>query len=138
MRMNIRSFLTFLQILDQLHVALTDRVNAYTIFHQRFSFLLTLDKVDDLQPKCQTLCDAYPDDFRKEKSCTLKCYNTRTSSTSCALCTQRRKMRVQLRGNSDYYLSRALQMISIMWMCATVSTCVSWSPTAEVSGHFQF
>ena len=52
MRMNIRSFLTFLQILDQLHVALTDRVNAYTIFHQRFSFLLTLDKVDDLQPKC--------------------------------------------------------------------------------------
>ena len=75
---------------------------------------------------------------RKEKSCTLKCYNTRTSSTSCALCTQRRKMREQLRGNTDYYLSRALQMLFIMWMCATVSTCVSWSPTAEVSGHFQF
>ena len=50
---------TFLPILVQLHVALTDRVNAYTIFHQRFSFLLTLDKVDDLQPKCQALCDAY-------------------------------------------------------------------------------
>ena len=75
---------------------------------------------------------------RKEKSCTLKCHNTRTSSTSCALCTQRRKMREQLRGNTDYYLSRALQMLFIMWMCATVSTCVSWSPTAEVSGHFQF
>ena len=63
---------TFLPILDQLHVALTDRVNAYTILHQRFSFLLTLDKVDDLQQKCETLCHAYPDDLPQGKELYLE------------------------------------------------------------------
>ena len=62
---------TFLPILDQLHVALTDRMNAYTTLHQRFSFLSTLDR-GDLQQKCQTLCNAYPDDLPQGKELYLE------------------------------------------------------------------
>ena len=55
---------TFLPILDKLYVALTDRMNAYMLLHQRFSFLSTLER-ESLLEKCKTLSGAYPDDLPK-------------------------------------------------------------------------
>ena len=126
----------FLPILDQLHVALTERMNVYTTLHQRFSFLSTLDR-GDLQQKCQTLCNVYPDDLPQGKELYLEVLQYADFFDQLCTVHTKKKDESTLCGNTDYYMSRVLQVLSLMWRCATASTCVSWSPNAEVSDHFQ-
>ena len=104
---------TFLPILHQPHVARTDRMNAYTTLHQRFSFLSTLDR-GDLQQKCQTLCNAYADDLPQEKELYLERYNYRDLITgfirpAILSCTPNSYMRTEQINLPIPYLSQSAE-----------------------------